>query len=215
MTPFVGFVLERLPRAPARVLEVGCGERGGVTPALLDAGYDVVAIDPRAPHGPPFRRIALEELEETQRFEAIVASRVLHHVSPLEPAVAKLARLAPLLLLDEFAHDRIDDSARDWYHGQYRAIVAAGGEPPGPPDLVRWRSDHPGLHPFAAMRRALDAHFEERHFAWRPYLYRWLGGVASESLEAGLIDAGALPAIGFRYAGVAATETVRSAAAER
>ena len=37
---FTTFVLHHLPQAPARVLDVGCGDRGGVVPALVDAGYD-------------------------------------------------------------------------------------------------------------------------------------------------------------------------------
>ncbi len=45
-------------------------------------------------------------------------------------------------------------------------------------------------------------------------LYRWLGGPASEALEAGLIEADAIRPIGFRYAGVR-RETVRSAADSR
>jgi hypothetical protein len=212
---FTAFVLSHLPPPPARVLEVGCGREGGVTPVLAEHGYDVLGIDPRAPEGPLFRSIALEELEEPLEFDAVVASRVLHHVSPLEPAVEKLARLAPLLLLDEFAHERLDAAARDWYGSQFRILVATGQEPPGPPDLVRWREDHQGLHPSGTLLEALGAHFETRHLEWRPYLYRWLGGVSTETLEGGLVAAGAIPALGFRYAGVATSGTARSDAAAR
>ena len=35
-----------------------------------------------------------------------------------------------------------------------------------------------------------------------PFLYRLLGGVATEVLEQALIEAGAIQALGFRYAGV-------------
>src|SRR2546423_1868947 len=139
LTEFLDFVVERLAPAPARVLEVGCGPEGGVTPALAKAGYDVLGVDPRAPDGPLFRRVALEELDAPGPFAAIVASRVLHHVRPLGPALDKLARLAPLLLLDEFAPELIDEPARDWYAAQYRMLVAAGGDPPGPADLGEWR----------------------------------------------------------------------------
>jgi hypothetical protein len=34
------FVRERLPRPPAKVVELGCGQAGGHLAALLDAGYD-------------------------------------------------------------------------------------------------------------------------------------------------------------------------------
>jgi len=86
---FSDYTLHRLPPPPLRVLEVGCGNQGGVTPALVATGHDVLAIDPRAPEGPNYRRITLEELEP-ERFDAVVAGRVLHHVTPLAPALAKL-----------------------------------------------------------------------------------------------------------------------------
>ena len=57
MSDFLEFVLSRLPRARARVLEVGCGVEGGLTPALAAAGYDVLGIDPHAPEGPLFRSV--------------------------------------------------------------------------------------------------------------------------------------------------------------
>src|SRR5919204_6633286 len=61
---FATFALSQLPSAPARVLEAGCGWRGGITPALLAAGYDVLGIDPHAPTGDHFRSVSLEQLEE-------------------------------------------------------------------------------------------------------------------------------------------------------
>jgi hypothetical protein len=51
------------------------------------------------------------------------------------------------------------------------------------------------------MRAALDARFDERLFAWRPYLHRLLDGAVSSALEEGLIDAAAIQATGFRYVG--------------
>src|SRR5919197_2965919 len=114
---FATFALSQLPEAPARVLEVGCGERGGITTRLADAGYAVAAVDPRAPEGPRYRRIRFQELVD-ESYDAVVAERVLHHVHPLDESLDKLAALAPLLVLDEFAWDRIDDTARDWYEAQ-------------------------------------------------------------------------------------------------
>jgi len=183
------------------VLEVGCGRDGGIAPALAHSGHDVLAIDPEAPDGPLYRRIKLEELDDPGPFDAVVASRVLHHVQPLGPALDKLARLAPLLLLDEFAWNHMDEPTTDWYESQHRLLVAAGHPPKGPPDLAEWRSRHAGLHPYETLRGELDARFDTELFEWRPYLYRWLDGPASEALEASLIDAGAIRPIGFRYVG--------------
>jgi len=196
------------------VLEVGCGREGGVAPALAAAGYDVLAIDPQAPEGPLYRQTTLEELNDPGLFDAVVAGRVLHHVHPLGPALDKLAALAPQLILDEFAWDHVDEPTIEWYESQHRVLVAAGREPKGPPDLSEWRARHSDLHPYETLRSEIDARYDERHFEWRPYFYRWLAGPATESLEAGLIAAGAIRPIGFRYAGVR-RETERSPAESR
>jgi hypothetical protein len=53
------------------------------------------------------------------------------------------------------------------------------------------------------MRRELGRRFQERSFAWTPYLYRFLGSTTAATLEQALIAAGAINALGFRYVGVA------------
>jgi len=211
---FSAYAKSQLPPPPVRVLEVGCGREGGVAPALADAGYDVLAVDPHAPEGPLYRRITLEELDDEGPFDAVVAGRVLHHVHPLGSALDKLSRLAPLLVLDEFAWNHMDPPTVEWYEAQHRVLSAAGREPKGPADLAEWRERHPGLHPYETLRAEVDARYEEVHSEWRPYFYHWLGGPATEQLEETLISAGAIRPIGFRYAGVR-TDTARSAAASR
>jgi len=211
---FTEFALSQLPAPPRRILEVGCGREGGVAPALAGAGYDVLAIDPRAPEGELYRQIALEALDDPGPFDAVVAGRVLHHVHPLAPALDKLVALAPLLILDEFAWNHMDEPTVEWYEAQHRVLVAAGCRPKGPAKLGKWRARHTDLHSYETLRAELDARYEERHFEWRPYFYRWLEGPATESLEEGLISAGAIRPIGFRYAGVR-RETVRSSADSR
>lgn len=196
------------------MLEVGCGHEGGVAPRLAANGYDVLAIDPEAPEGPLYRQIALEDLEDAGSFDAVVGGRVLHHVDPLGSALDKLAGLAPLLVLDEFAWNHMDEPTIDWYESQHRVLTAAGRTPEGPPDLATWRARHAGLHTYETLRAEIDSRYDERHFEWRPYFYRWLGGPSTESLETALIQAGAIRPIGFRYAGVR-TSAVRTSASAR
>jgi 2-polyprenyl-3-methyl-5-hydroxy-6-metoxy-1,4-benzoquinol methylase len=112
---FTEFALSQLAEPPRRVLEVGCGREGGVAPALAAAGYDVLAIDPHAPEGPIYRQVTLEELDDPGPFDAVVAGRVLHHINPLASALDKLVALAPLLILDEFAWNHMDEPTIDWY----------------------------------------------------------------------------------------------------
>lgn len=194
---FTAFVLLHLPPPPSRILEVGCG-RGELARALDAAGYEVLAVDPRAPEGTIFRQLTLEELDDPGPFDAAIAGRVLHHVHPLQPAIEKLARLAPLLILDEFAWERLDRPTQEWYEGQLRMLAERGFKPSGPPDLDHWREEHADLHPSDAVREAVGARFEERVLEWRAYLYRWLEGAPSEDAEQTLIAAGAIRALGYR-----------------
>jgi ubiquinone/menaquinone biosynthesis C-methylase UbiE len=141
------FVLSQLPPTPARVLEVGCGE-GELARAMEAEGYAVVAVDPEAPKGPIFRRTTIEAFDEAGPFDAVVASRSLHHVDDLSGVLDKLVRLlggdGPLIL-NEFAWDRYE------------------------PMTPEWEEEHDDLHGYAQMRPELDARFEERFFEWRPY----------------------------------------------
>jgi Methyltransferase domain len=208
---FADFVLRQLPPTPARVLEVGCGEEGGIAPMLAATGYDVLAIDPDAPDGPLYRRITLEELDDPGPFDAAAAGRVLHHVHPLGPAFDKLAALAPLVVIDEFAWNHMDDATIEWYERRHRQLREAGQHPKAPPGFPEWLARHPDLHPYETLRGELDSRYEPRHFEQRPYLYRWLRDPATRSLEEAAIAAGAIRPIGWRYAGVR-RETVRSSA---
>ena len=206
-TTFEEFAREHLPAPPARVLDVGCGQ-GELTTALAVAGYDVLGIDPLAPSGDHFRRLKLEDVEETGLFDAVVAGYSLHHVRDLDMGLDKIVRLlrpGGVLVVDEFAWDRLDETTLDWLYGQRRALAAAGhGEAPASHEELRrgWEAEHLGLHGYTALREGFDERFDERDFAWMPYLHRLVGGVATEVLEQALIDAGAIQALGFRYAGV-------------
>jgi SAM-dependent methyltransferase len=196
----IEFTLSRLPPPPARVLEAGCGD-GDLARSLDAEGYRVLAIDPDAPDGPIFRRTTIEELDDPGPFDVVVAVRVLHHVHPLDEALAKLAALAPMIVVDEFAPDRIDGPTQEWYEGQHRLLVASGQDPPAPPSIDEWRERHRDLHPSSTLIAALDAHYERRSLEWRPYFYRWLRGPATEALERTLVDTELIQPVGYRYVG--------------
>lgn len=198
---FDAYVLAQLPAPPARVLEVGCGPDGGVTPALVEAGYDVLAIDPDAPAGAPYRRVSLEDFDDPGPFDAVVAGRVLHHLEPLGAALDKLVALAPLIVVDDFARERVDDAACEWYRREHERVVAAGDAPKAPSSLEAWRAAHPHLHSYEVMQTELAARYDTRDLAWRPYLYRWLRDPVSKASEESLIAAGELQPMGFRYTG--------------
>jgi SAM-dependent methyltransferase len=202
MTSFAEFALAQLPPAPARVLEVGCGTEGGVVEELARAGFEVLGIDPDAPAGARFRSVSLEEFDGDEPFDAAVAARVLHHMGPLETVLDKLARLAPLVVVEEFAWERIDPPTQAWYEAHRHELEAQGEEPQGPADLDEWRSRHTDLHPASVVLRELEARFATRLVEERPYFYRWLKHPPTEAVEAELIASGAIRPIGLRYVGV-------------
>jgi SAM-dependent methyltransferase len=195
------FVGTHLPPRPARVLEVGCGG-GDLTREMSGLGYDALGIDPEAPAGDLFRAVSLEQLDDTGPFDAVVASRALHHIPDLSAALDKIERLlrpGGRLLVYEHAWDRMDQRTARWY------LARRAATDPHTPSLDRclahWEQDHADLHGYAAIRAELDRRFTERFFSWSPYLYRELRATVSEREEQELIDTGAIRAIGFLYVG--------------
>lgn len=199
----LAFVQAHLPASPARVLEVGCGD-GRLAAALADLGHGVIAIDPRAPEGEIFQSVSLEDFADPGPFDAVVASRSLHHIGDLHAAVVKIERLlrpGGLFIVNEHAFDRFDHRTARWYLGRRAEADREAAARSLDECLADWDADHADLHGYEAMRAELDRHFAERFFAWTPYLYGELGGVVDESEEQALIDAGAIQATGFRYVG--------------
>jgi SAM-dependent methyltransferase len=195
------FVRVQLPPVPSRILEVGCGD-GRLAWAVDELGHEVVAIDPAAPEGAIFQAVSLEEFADPARFEAVVASRSLHHVHDLAGGLSKLQRLllpGGRLIVVEHAFDRLDEPTARWYLERRRA---KDRHAPASLDacLAEWVADHAGLHSYTAMRRELDRRFTERWFAWTPTLYLELGEELEQE-ERSLIEARSIQATGFLYVG--------------
>ena len=229
------FVLGQIADPPARVLEVGCG-KGELARALARAGHCVTAIDPRAPEGPIFRRVGIEEFSDAEPFDHVVASLSLHHVEDLGRALDKVVdslRPGGTLVVVEFAWDRIDEATAEWALGRLPASPPSG-KPSWLGRCCRGRAcggggsgheDHTGAH-FAGwaelgfhdsgrMRAELESRFVGRLFGWVPYLYPDLDEATSEADERAAIDAGAINATGFRYVGALGPEGDPSAGALR
>jgi ubiquinone/menaquinone biosynthesis C-methylase UbiE len=220
------FVLEQVGEPPARVLEVGCGE-GELARALARVGHLVTAIDPRAPEGPIFRRVRLEELSDPGPFDHIVASLSLHHIEDLGKALDKVANLlreGGALVVVEFAWDQFDEATAEWalerlpdvsssrrasWLGRHCREWAREGrgeaQLPAEAYFARWASEE-GFHSSQRMLAELQRRFVGRQFAWVPYLYVDLDADTSEAEESAAIEAGTINATGFRYVGTLAPE---------
>lgn len=221
------FVLGWIGDAPARVLEVGCGE-GKLARALAHAGHSVTAIDPRGPErasertpeNPVFQRVGIEDLTDPGPFDYVVAILTLHHVEDLGKALDKVASLLEAggaLIVVEFAWERLEGATAEWALGRLPAATPSGhtswlerccGERGGE---RRRRGDHAeehfagwveeGFHDSRMMRGELQRRFVERWFEWVPYLYPDLADEVSEADESTAIEAGTIDATGFRYVG--------------
>jgi SAM-dependent methyltransferase len=197
------FVLMSLPRARCRVLEVGCGA-GDLARFMAGRGYEVTAIDPDAPEGKIFRKVKLEEFDDDEPFDAVVANKSLHHIHDLIAALEKIQGLllpGGPLILNEFGWEQMDSLTARWYVAHLRrppgqAPISAGDF------LSRWIAEHEHFHTSVAMREALDTRFTLKVFEWVPYMAS--GELERPELvedELSGIRAGTINAIGFRYVG--------------
>jgi len=201
------WIKSQLPPPPARVLEIGCGD-GRLARALKRGGYDVVAVDPRAPKGLIFRQCRIEDLDEVRRFDVAVAGLALHHVGSLGVVLDKirgLVRARGRFVVYEFAWDQFDRKTAEWFWIRRRGLSPKlrrhlGGRTPAV-SLKRWRRTFGDLHTYPQMRRALERRFATRFFAWTPYLHEYPLGISSESQEHLAIQTGAIRPLGFRYVG--------------
>jgi SAM-dependent methyltransferase len=199
------FVLAHLPTPPARILEVGCGS-GELVFEMSRRGYEVVGIDPDAPDGAPFRRVTLEDFSTSERFDAVLANRSLHHIGDLRGGIDKIHSLLVSgggLILNEFAWDRMDQATAAWYLDRVRdpGPKEASLRPGAFPD--EWIAEHEGLHGFDALRAEVGQRFDEELFEWTPYIaHYYLERYDLEEEETRLIESGDIQAMGFRYVGV-------------
>jgi SAM-dependent methyltransferase len=84
---------------------------------MARTGHSVTAIDPRAPEGPIFRRVRIEELPDPGPFDHVVASLSLHHVEDIGRVLDKIAdllRAGGTLVVVEFAWDRFNEATAEW-----------------------------------------------------------------------------------------------------
>jgi ubiquinone/menaquinone biosynthesis C-methylase UbiE len=226
-----GFVLHQIGDPPARVLEVGCG-KGDLAYTLDRAGYSVTAIDPRAPEGPIFRRVGIEEFSEPGPFDHVVAILSLHHVEDIGGALDKivsLLRAGGTLIVVEFARDRIDGATAWWAlarlpdasaseDGSWSERCCRGKAPDGGDDVghlhaeahvarahvARWAGEV-RLHSSGRMLEEIGRRFDQRSFSWWPYLYPDLDDT-SEAEEVAAIEAGEINATSFCYVGAVASK---------
>jgi SAM-dependent methyltransferase len=116
----------------SRVLDVGCGG-GAIAAAMMKGGLLVTAIDPNQTAVEKTTGLGVtcfnSELEkfEHEEFDALLCSRSLHHMQPLDKAIAGAHRLLKpngLLLVEDFGYERVDQKTAIWLFNLAQLIAA-------------------------------------------------------------------------------------------
>jgi SAM-dependent methyltransferase len=184
----VSFLMDVL-RGGQRVLEVGCG-RGEVARRLAAGGFQVTALDRALPDASPAPGVTFVERDflefDDGRFDAVVFTASLHHISPIGAAIDRAHELlvpGGLVVADEFDLEAPGHETLRWYYDVQELLAAAElfprerVDPPGSNVVQRWRLAHvhdPPLHTGVAMRRAIAERFDLRDVHGAAYLYRYI-----------------------------------------
>lgn len=221
--------------AGSRVLEVGCGD-GRLAARLTAGGYRVLALDANGAAITEAKRRGVDAVQarwpefEGGPFDAILFTRSLHHITPLNSAVQRARELLTpdgRVIVEDFAFEAADDATAEWLRGIVRIAVRSGaiditsdkfaGRVLASPRAVdAWQAAHAGhhdLHDSATVAAALTCAFDPIYSSLAPYLYRYVCaclcdvedtaeiGRAVLEAEERMIGSGAIRAIGRRFVG--------------
>ncbi len=224
------FIKRSLPAGARRVLEIGCGS-GELAASLLQDAVSVIAIDNDADSiaaaqglGVDARIAAWPDFEDGQ-FDAVLFTRSLHHIHPLDKAVQRAADslvIGGRLIVEEFAYETTDENTLHWFGQVIDRLDGAGLLVKGDDflsavrlkteTLKAWRENHESdLHTTAAVLAEIRRVFGEAQCEEAPYYFRYLSraivptadrakilqDLAEE--EAGLIARGMILALGRRF----------------
>ena len=117
------FVTGALPPGARRILEIGCGE-GALAAALQAQGRDVTAIDSDAACVQAARAAGVDArmmqwpAPIDGPFDAVLFTRSLHHISPLDDAIAAAARqlvAGGRIIVEDFRAEGGGERDRRWF----------------------------------------------------------------------------------------------------
>jgi SAM-dependent methyltransferase len=194
------FVKRFLPSATGHILEVGCG--AGELAACLDKeGYAVVAIDSDRDSVAAAQRLGVDARMAMWpdfnggQFDAVLFTRSLHHIHPLDESVGRAAEsLAEggRIIVEDFAYDSVDEKTLHWFRSAIRLLEAAGLLIAADEFLEKvlsktetlnaWRLNHEHeLHTAADIGAQLEKIFRRLIKEDAPYYFRYIAAAMAPS----------------------------------
>jgi SAM-dependent methyltransferase len=194
------FVKRFLPSESGRILEVGCGA-GELAARLLKDGYAVLAIDSDRDSIAAAQRLGVDARVATWpdfndgQFDAVLFTRSLHHIHPLDESVGHAAKsLAEggRIIVEDFAYDSVDEKTLRWFRSAIRLLEATGLLIVGDQFLEKilsktetlnaWQQNHEhDLHTTAEIGAQLEKIFSRVIRENAPYYFRYIAGAIAPS----------------------------------
>jgi SAM-dependent methyltransferase len=226
------FVKRFLPTGRRRILEVGCGT-GDLAARLSRDGHVVIAIDSDSQSIAAARGLGLDARVATWpdfddgHFDAVLFTRSLHHIHPLDESVRHAANSltdSGCLIVEDFAYESADEKTLRWFASAIRLLEAVGSLAGGDEflkavlskteTLKAWQENHESeLHTAAEIEARLEKVFRYVIREDVPYYFRYIARAitATENRDAILqafvkqeemlwID-GSIVALGRRFVG--------------
>jgi SAM-dependent methyltransferase len=128
------FVKRFLSAGRRRILEVGCGA-GDLAAHLSRDGLAVVAIDSDPESVAAARTLGVDARVATwpnfdeNCFDAVLFTRSLHHIHPLDESIWRAANSLTdggRVIVEDFAYESADEKTLRWFRGAIRSFERAG-----------------------------------------------------------------------------------------
>jgi 2-polyprenyl-3-methyl-5-hydroxy-6-metoxy-1,4-benzoquinol methylase len=194
------FVKRFVPSEGGRLLEVGCGA-GELAAYLSRDGYAVVAIDSDTDSIAAAQRLGVDARIASWpdfnagQFDAVLFTRSLHHIHPLDESVGRAANSLTKggrIIVEDFAYDSVDEKTLRWFRSAIRLLEATGLLTVGGEFLEKilsktetldaWQQNHEhDLHTAAEIGAQLEKTFGRVIQENAPYYFRYIAGAIAPS----------------------------------
>jgi len=224
------FIKRSLPAGARRVLEIGCGS-GDLAASLVQDGVSLIAIDNDAGLIAAAQRLGVDAriatwpAFEDGQFDAVLFTRSVHHIHPLDKAMQRAADsliIGGRLIVEDFAYETADEKTLQWFGQVLDRLDCAGllikaddflsAVRSKTETLKAWRENHESdLHTAATILAEIRKVFGEVRCEEVPYYFRYLSRAGFPTAhrdkilrdlaeeEAGLIAKGTILALWRRF----------------